>query len=220
MNRWHSRWLGICLAVGGLATCLETSLLAQCNGSPSFGYPASGCGSSGVGSVRQQWQQSHAESREQAEKVFLRNQAWPKPFDCWDRQSYFATWHQFYDAGNCAEMTLLDAHFDNQTEQLNTFGLKRLAAIVSNPSNERLAVFISRTNDERLNQLRVDQVRDAVGRMLGSNVGAMVAISDQDIVPLSGRYHSTVNELRTQQTPAPVINIGSQSSLAGSVSGN
>ncbi len=220
MGGWRFTMAGV-LVIGALAWVPDSRLAAQCDTGAHFGYPSqAGCPTGRGGTLGHNWQQSHAEARAQAEKVFLRNQAWPKPFDCWDRQSYFATWNQFYDAGLCAELTLLDAHFENQTDQLNSFGIRRLAAIVSSNSSDRLAVFIARTNNEQLNQSRVNQVRLAVGRILGSADGTLVAVSEQDIVPLSGRYHSTVNELRTQQTPPPIISIGPQSSLSGAVNGN
>lgn len=218
-NKTAAWMIGGMIAWGLAWSSLAGSAHGQCTSS-SFGYPTAGATCGRGGQIRQNWQQSHAEARAQAEKVFLRNEAWPKPFACWDRQSYFAVWHPMYDAGLASELTLQDAHFEHQTDKLNNFGLRRLAAIIGNQSQQHPTVWVAPSADDKLTQSRVEYVRFMVDRLLNTTAGATVAVSDQSLVPITGRYHSTVNQLRTQQTPAPVISIGNQGSLAGSVQGN
>ncbi len=234
-------WVMLVATIGAWGNAQTTWSQSACGTNEpvaQFGYPHDGgCQSCGTGGeignsrhggafsgVRQhhqdflQWRQ---EAQVQAAKIEARNKAWPKPFDCWDRQAYFQVWTGFYDGGWIHHCTLCDAHFENANGKLNALGERKIASIMQNNPQDRRAIFVSPTNSQNTNDQRIDEVRSLVNKWYGAEAANFVAMTDQYNRPINGRRIETINTLYNTQTPPPIIQIGNQGALGSSVnSGN
>jgi hypothetical protein len=158
---------------------------------------------------------------EQHNLMYQRNQAWPKPFICWDRAAYFNTWNQMYTAGLAGECTLSDAHFDPQTGNLNKMGERKIEVIFRNLPESHRGVLIAESRDQNLNNHRMEVARNAVREWYGEAYAAQVALTGRVPEPASGAKVYAVNTRYQANLPSPTINnsAGSGSSSGASSGG-
>ena len=105
--------LGSTLLSANLTSAQEVysqSVVTSCNGcatdscSGNTGIIGNGFLSGGRGLIGRHghfsdWQQQRDHYQQIAEQVAARNNAWPKPFNCADRQLYFSIWEPMIDSG-------------------------------------------------------------------------------------------------------------------------
>ncbi len=103
---------------------------------------------------------------EHAEVVRQRNLAWPKPFQCHDRQAFAATFYPMYQRGYELQCTFSDAHFDDDNE-LNSAGKQKLAGIMANLPVERRQVLVFDTGNPTTTQTRISEVTSAIKEWWG-----------------------------------------------------
>ncbi len=175
----------------------------------SFGYASADCSS--CGSARggcshcQRWREHWAHLKVENEKVCARNRAWPKPFDCADRQLYFSIWEPMLDAGYEKHCTLTQAHFDPETHELNKYGQSAVAGIMHNMPEHRKTIFIHRDVDQTVSDSRMNDVRNAIQTWYGESTTASIAFTDNLPTRSNGDRVQVINGLYREGTPAPVI---------------
>jgi hypothetical protein len=177
--------------------------------SPGSEYVVGACSSCGDTSghcncrtqIKQHWQHS----KEINAKVCARNRAWPKPFDCADRQLYFSIWEPMIDAGFEKHCTLTDAHFDPETGELNKYGQSAIAGIMQNMPRHRKTVFIHRDIDQQVSDQKMNVVRETIQTWYGPEAATSIAFTDKMPTRTSGSQTETINRLYNEGTPPPLL---------------
>lgn len=199
---------------------------SSCNSS-SFNYPGD-CGSYGgrafgggrFAGARDDIRSQIDQMKRQSEKVRARNDAWPKPFVCADRQAYHNVWNGFYESGFIAHATLIDDHFDNQTGELNQFGQSVVQGLMKNSPGNRREVFIYDGRSDLDFETKRRSVVDVVNRWYGDD---SIQVSSTNRWPMQGNglRSEATNRLFAETTPPPVITVPTGSgSTSDSQSGN
>ena len=143
------------------------------------------------------------------DRIAARNQAWPKPFDCADRQLYFSIWEPMIDQGFEEQCVLTAAHFDPSTNQLNRFGKHAVAGIMQNMPTTRRTVFIHRDNNHQISELRRDAVRETIETFYSNSGPANIAYSQKRPVTTHGLKAAAIQDSLLGNLPTPVIPISS-----------
>ncbi|MFK7767993.1 MAG: hypothetical protein AB8B55_12290 [Mariniblastus sp.] len=197
-----------------------------CNQAPavSFGYPSSsgGCNSCrgggcslGSGELRSRLEQT----KQINARTAARNAAWPKPFACADRQLYHQMWRPMVDQGYQEQCLIGAAHFDPETGKLNRFGQTAVAAIMQNMPMAHKEVFLHKSHDQQVNDLRMASVKDTINTFYASSGPARVAYSNLPPVSIRGEQAAAIYQKALEGMPAPVIPVGSGGSVAAAVGG-
>lgn len=217
------------LAISAVAAfAFASNAVAQNCGSctsANYGYPqnCSNCaggvaGGVGGGSLADHWSQSKAKwhaYKKHAAIVVQRNSAWPKPFECHDRQVYFATWYPMYQRGYDVQTTLSDAHFDKDTNELNTAGKQKIAGIMQHLPKERRQLLVYENGDLAGTQKRVEQVRSATSTWFGHLGDIKIATTP---MPAYGQSASLVQRFNTDfpgALPSPGVSTASSGTGGG-----
>ena len=168
---------------------------AQCStcgvSDANFGYPGGSCatcnGGPGFGGGGHQHGEvlraklDHAIAYDQ--KVSARNEAWPKPFNCADRQVYSAMWGPLLDAGFADQTTINAVHF-GQDGKLTRYGKTQIAGIMRNMPQHRKVVYVQRDRDEFTTQQRYNEVQQVVSTFYGQS--GRVALTDRNPINQTG----------------------------------
>ena len=223
----------LCVAVATLASVGTQGEAAgqgcsTCTGSSAFGFPsdaggcgAGGCGSGGCGLRSGELRASLDQAQERNGLVAARNDAWPKPFNCVDRQLYESQWGKYIDAGYERQCVLSSVHFDQETNKLSRFGRTIVSGLVQNMPQARKTIYIHRDADEQLSQERLDNVRESIEYMFGHNTPAQVAFTNQVPVRVGALRIETLQRLEAEATPVPIIPIAAgTTSVQQSAGGN
>lgn len=152
-------------------------------------------------------------------KIYARNDAWPKPFECLDRQSYHNVWIPLLDAGYEQHSILSENFFDPETNKLNQLGIHKVAGVMQNLKGERRAVYITRNADEQVNDARLAAVEETIQTYYGQMGPARVALTDRQPWVTNGIQTEALNQKRLDAIPTPMIQIGTGNSVANSVGG-
>jgi len=210
---------GLLLAAAFTLVTMQGTVSAQSAGAPCNDcQPTSQFGwSGGAQGVASGHGGGHfARAYEQHNLIYQRNQAWPKPFICWDRAAYFNTWNQMYTSGLAGECTLSDAHFDSETGKLNPMGERKIEVIFRNLPETHRGVLIAESRDPNLNNQRLEVARNAVRQWYGEGYASQVALTGRVPEPASGARVYGVNTSYQASLPVPTINNAAGS---GSTSG-
>jgi hypothetical protein len=190
---------------------------SRCCSPSCFGYPSvagCGCESGAYG----QHPKLEAFCEENA-LIAARNDAWPKPFDCADRQLYHSMFNAMIDSGFEGQCALGPEHFDTKTNELNRFGVQAVAGIMQNMPSHRKQVFVNRDAEEHVSQARVDSVNSLVQTFYGHVApNANVSLSTKLPASVSGRVAEGISSMYIEGAPVPVIPISAANQgIAGSV---
>lgn len=182
-----------------------------------FGYPAGGgsCGaggcadgaiamqqrSFGYGQVSDRFRATQAQN----EKIYARNEAWPKPFSCASRQLYHNIWRPMYDAGWEDQCILTSTHFDENGE-LTRYGKQQIGGMMMNMPKARRVVYVQDTSDSASTQARVSKVESVIETWY-SNRGGVVQVSSRMPAEMPGWRAVDIVEKATSNAPIPVIPI-------------
>lgn len=205
---------------------VQADSCSGCNGG-NFSYPGNcdSCGGHGLfrghfGGARDDIRSQIDQMKVQSEKVRARNDAWPKPFACMDRQAYHNVWNGFYESGFIAHATLIDDHFDSETGELNQFGQSVVQGLMKNSPGNRREVFIYDGRSELDFETKRRSVVDVVNRWYGDD---SIQVSATTRWPMQGNglRSEATNRLFAETTPPPVIDVPTGSgSTSQSQSGN
>lgn len=180
-----------------ILACAATSTLSaqssNCGGPGQFGWDGSGATFA-------------SSAHEQHVKMFERNQAWPKPFACWDRTAYLNTWHQMYSSGLAYDCTLCDSHFEPDTGRLNRMGERKIEVLMQNYPEWQRGVLVAQNRDPELNNLRLESVRESMRQWYGEEYANQVAFSSLHPSPASGAKIQAINTGYFKSMQMPSIN--------------
>ncbi len=143
-----------------------------------------------------------------AEIVRQRNEAWPKPFQCHDRQCYFATFYPMYQRGYEIQSTLTDAHFEKDSNELNSAGKQKIAGIMQNLPVQRRQIFVFEQGDDERTHARVAAVKVAVNEWFGHMNPPTVLTTARPAHFQSGLEIQQFNQNFLGALPQPGIAIG------------
>jgi hypothetical protein len=180
---------------------------ASCGGgySSAFGYPGStSVGHGGHGSHREHLQSMRAEHH----KIAARNDAWPKPFDCADRQLYHSMFTSMIDGGFEEQCVLCASHFDSESNELNAFGKHAVAGIMQNMPSHRKQVFVTRDSNERVSAERLANVDSVIKTYYGQVApNASVTYSTKQPASVTGIRADMISQKFVEGQPSPNIPI-------------
>ena len=190
----------------------------------SFAAPSRGCagclaGGAGAGGLSSKINEAKAKCAHcQAinARIQARNNAWPKPFACADRQLYHSFFEPMIDQGWEEQCVLTASHFDEESGQLNKFGQTAIAGIMQNNPNNRRVVFIHRDVNDAINQQRRSEVENTINTFYGHTATAQVAFSNKRPVTTSGPRAAQLQQqwLGNQAVPAIAVSSGESVSEA------
>ncbi len=184
-----------CVAQGQNSITSKVQGCTECQGQATTGgiYQSAfggcnnaGCGCLGGGQFIEEMKARHAHTKMLHARIQARNDAWPKPFNCADRQVYFSVWGPMIDKGFEERSVLTSMHFDKETNKLNRMGQFAVAGIMQNMPQARKTVFINRDVDAQINDARLAQVQDTIRTFYGQSTSARVAFSSRLPVTTSG----------------------------------
>lgn len=219
----------LCAAVATLSgVAMQGNAVGQgcsdCAGTPAFGFPGGGgggCGAAGCGIADGHVRDNLHQAQERNALVAARNDAWPKPFVCVDRQIYENLWGKYIDSGYERQCVLSSMHFDKETGELNDFGRTIVSGLVQNMPQARKTVYVNRDGNQERSQKRMENVRESIEYMFGHNTPAQVAFSNEQPVRGSALRVERLQSLEFEATPVPIIPIASGTqSVAAGVGGN
>lgn len=213
------------VAIVGFSNHASAQHCSGCN-SDGFGFPVSSatsaCGSNGC-RVRGSHGGRINEFRNKLDhysalnsKIAARNDAWPKPFACIDKADYYNIWSTMLEAGTETQC-VLDGDFFGENHELNRVGIDRVRGIMANMPSDNRSVYVHRTNNDQVNQARIDAIRNTVELYYSHKGPVKVALSDHVPRSISGNTVQRVRELRTQNMAPPIIQVGDGESVASSV---
>lgn len=202
------------IAAMAVTIAFASITLAQCTtcgvSDANFGYPGGSCATCGGGGHGLAGRSQHGEVLRAKldhaiaydQKVSARNQAWPKPFTCADRQVYSAMWTPMLDAGFADQTTVTGVHFSEEGK-LTRYGKQQIAGIMRNMPQHRKVVYVQRDGDEVTTQNRYNQVQEVVSLFYGQS--GRVALTDRNPINQTGqRAEATTNNYYNALAP-PII---------------
>jgi len=125
-----------------------------------------------------------AHLREINRVVSNRNQAWPKPFACADRQLYFQMWDPMLETGWKSACVFSQRHFVGETAELNQAGRMKIAAIMRNFPIGQKAFLLEPGQSRGLLEERLAALKNTVENLYGLEQVAEIGVAD--VVPLKG----------------------------------
>lgn len=140
---------------------------------------------------------------------FARNQAWPRPFDCADRQLYFAMWDPMLEAGYRCNCVFTSAHFDPESNELNSAGRAKVQSIFqNNPVGQKVAL-VQNSGNGSVVDARLQNLQTTINRWYGADSFMDVALTEIAPLNFSGQRAEIINQLLIDRTPPPVIPVAS-----------
>lgn len=214
------------VAIVGLSNQATAQHCSDCSSGSSFGFPvsqaSSACGAGGCrirgarGGHFQEFKNKMDHYSVLNAKIAARNDAWPKPFACVDKADYYGIWSTMLAAGTETQC-VLDDDFFGENNELNRVGIDRVRGIMTNMPSDNRTVYVHRTNNDQMNDARIDAIRQTVELYYSHKGPVKVALSDQVPRSISGNAVQQVRELRVQNMAPPIIQVGDGQSVAGSV---
>jgi hypothetical protein len=142
-------------------------------------------------------------------RVYRRNRVWPKPFNCADRQLYFAMWEPMFETGFRCNCVFTDNHFDEETNELNDAGKAKIAGIYRNaPKGHKLAL-VQNDGNSRVVDARLRNLESAINTWYGSDSFSEIALTDNFLPTFSASRVEILNQMSGAQTPPPIIPVAS-----------
>lgn len=179
------------------------------------GCKGGGCFAGGIGGGQLKAKCAHQRAINQ--KITARNDAWPKPFQCADRQLYNSFWGAQIDQGWEEQCVLEASHFNAETNQLNKFGQQAVAGIMQNNPEHRRTVFIHLDHNDSINQIRRSAVQDTINTFYGRTNNAQVAFSSKRPVTTSGPRAAELHKQWLSNQAVPTIAVGTGDSVSAAV---
>lgn len=179
-----------------------------------------GCGGRARGQFVNEMKARCDHARMIHDRTMARNGAWPKPFDCADRQLYFSVWEPMIDQGFEEQCVLTSAHFDPATNELNKFGQHAVAGIMQNMPSTRRTVFLNRDTNPEVSEARRKAVADTINTFYGQQGPASIAYSQKRPVTTHGLKAALIQEQLLGNMPTPAIPVSVGQDVNSAVGGN
>lgn len=151
-----------------------------------------------------------------AEKVRAREDAWPKPFACWDKRAYHSIWEPMLTTG-FNQSYVLGNEFFNDDNTLSRIGISRVANIMQYMPQSKRVVMIQEASDQAVNKARMENVKFTIDTYYAQLGTAKIDLTRH--APSFG--HASVLQSRLENRrvslDAPIIRIGTGGSVAQEV---
>lgn len=144
-----------------------------------------------------------------------RNEAWPKPFACADRQLYFQTWDPMLEAGWKSACVFNSRYFVDGTAELNQAGKMKVAAIMRNYPVGQKAFYLERDRPVELSGERLATLKNSVEQWYGLEQVTEIAFTDRGPLSGDGTRAASISQRYISGLPAPVIPLNLGGSAAG-----
>lgn len=193
-----------------------------------FGYPSGGCstGSCGQAAVGHGGGLASGEFRArmdatqaQNDKIYARNEAWPKPFACASRQLYHNLWTPMFAAGWEDQNILTSTHF-NEKGELTSYGKQQISSMLANMPERNRTIYVQKTGDPNRTQMRLAAVENTIQTRHPHRSGNVQA-SARTPQTLPGWRAVDIIEKASSSAPSPTIPIANASTgINSAVQGN
>ncbi len=214
------------VAINGIANAQETV-------DGTFGYPASAhaisescngsCGNRGLlghhfgsGNFKAKMDHYSALNAKKAQ----RNDAWPKPFACWDRTAYHQFWQPYLNNGLEQHCVIAADMFDAETNELTKMGVQRVAGIMQHVPQQDRQVLVQRVADDSTNQARLVSVKNTIDTYYAHLGVARLDLTNRIPTTVSGAYSAEVQQRRMDTLADPAIQAPTGGSVNAAVAGN
>ncbi len=165
-----------------------------------------GCGADGQEASRIQKWQAHADLiHQQGDLIAARNDAWPKPFQCYDRQAYHNIWVLQSYAGWCNECTLSNDQFDPETNELNRAGRAKVAGIMNNLPTPARQVLVYHNGNQEQTEARIQSVNANLQKEFGDLPSPVVSFTRRLPQGMSGLLVEDTQTKFIQALPPPGV---------------
>jgi hypothetical protein len=167
-----------------------------------------GCESNGCSedASRIQKAQAHCDLiKQQADLIAQRNDAWPKPFICYDRQAYHSIFAVMTQRGWQCECTLTSDHFDSETQELNRAGKSKIAGIMTNLPEVARQVHVLQDSTDEIANARLANVRTQIQDNFVALPAPEIAITTNVPHGMSGSLIEDVQKRFIAGLPEPSV---------------
>lgn len=166
------------------------------------------CDNGNGSSVGTWWQHKQAECdliKQHADLIAQRNDAWPKPFLCHDRQAYHAIFAVMTQRGWQCECTLTSDHFDPQTQQLNRAGKAKISGIMTNLPEVARQVHVLQDSTNEVAEARMENVRNEIQNKFVALPIPEIAVTNYAPHGMNGALVEDVQKRFVEGLPAPAV---------------
>ncbi len=163
------------------------------------------------------FQKSHAKwdlHKQQAELITERNDAWPKPFQCFDRQAYHGIFGLMTQRGWQCECTLTSDHFDSTTHELNQACKSKVNAIMSNLPEVARQVHIYQDSSNDIVETQLASVRKEVQEKYSMLPPPELALTTYKPHGMSGALVEDVQRKFIEGLPEPKVPAAKASTIS------
>uniref|UniRef100_A0A7C4LNY6 OmpA-like domain-containing protein n=1 Tax=Schlesneria paludicola TaxID=360056 RepID=A0A7C4LNY6_9PLAN len=127
---------------------------------------------------------------------------WPYPYSCQDQAYVRGVIDQQAGNGWIAATTLLDYHFQDDTQELNSAGRRQLQWILTQAPLAYRGVYVAQGTSPQIGQLRIAKVREALDE-LGLDASAPVVLRPASPYGRPAEEIDFLRRLELQSTPRP-----------------
>jgi hypothetical protein len=143
--------------------------------------------------------------KQHADLIAQRNDAWPKPFLCYDRQSYHSIFAVMTQRGWQCECTLTGDHFDSQTQELNRAGKAKIHGIMTNLPEVARQVHVYRDSTAAVAEARMANVRAEIQHSFEALPEPALAITSYMPHGMNGSLVEDVQKRFVENLPDPAV---------------
>jgi hypothetical protein len=144
-------------------------------------------------------------TKQHADLIYQRNDAWPKPFQCYDRQAYHSIFAVMTQRGWQCECTLTSDHFDPQTQELNRAGKAKIQGIMTNLPEVARQVHIYQDSTPEVAKARMENVRAEIQTSFMSSAEPQLAITLYKPHGMNGSLVEDVQKRFVENLPDPAV---------------
>ena len=154
-------------------------------------------------------------AKKQADLIARRNQAWPKPFQCYDRQAYHCIFNSMHNRGYQIECTLTDDHFHPDSNELNSAGQAKIAGIMNNLPTALRQIHVYQANDYDQAQARMDAAQARVRELHSHLPTPAFAMTTTRPQGMQGNMVEQMHKEFLANQPRPAVPASSKSGVSG-----
>jgi hypothetical protein len=143
--------------------------------------------------------------RQHGDLITERNDAWPKPFQCYDRQAYHSVFAVMTQRGWQCECTLTSDHFDAKTQELNQAGKAKIYGIMNNLPEIARQIYVFQDSTPGLAETRMTAIRKEIETAYPSLAAPPVALTQYVPHGMNGSLVEDVQKKFVEGLPEPKV---------------
>lgn len=177
------------------------------------GCPTGDCATEN-GTIAGSWAARWDLTKQHADLIAQRNDAWPKPFQCYDRQAHHSIFAVMTQRGWQCECTLTPEHFDSQSHDLNRAGRAKIAGIMTNLPEIARQIYVYQDPNSEINNARLENVRAEVAASFSMLPTPQVASTTYMPHGMNGALVEDVQKRFVENLPDPKVPAASTSTIS------